>query len=123
VGETLRLSREEAEKLASTLNYRHEDSTVIAVLQDINTKEVLMVGHMNREAVVKTLTTGYAHFWSLSRRKLWLKGETSGNFQIVEDVRIDCDSDAIVLKVKSVGPVCHTGNWSCFYRGYSDFIK
>ncbi|MBW9141519.1 MAG: phosphoribosyl-AMP cyclohydrolase, partial [Candidatus Aramenus sp.] len=60
-----------------------------------------MVGHMNREAVVKTLTTGYAHFWSLSRRKLWLKGETSGNFQIVEDVRIDCDSDAIVLKVKS----------------------
>ncbi len=123
MGKTLRLSKEEAEKIASSLNYRHEDSTVIAVLQDAETKEVLMVGHMNREAVVKSLTTGYAHFWSLSRRKLWLKGETSGNFQVVVDVKVDCDNDAIVLKVKPTGPVCHTGNWSCFYRGYKEFIK
>jgi phosphoribosyl-AMP cyclohydrolase len=117
------LAKEEAEKIASMLNYRHEYFTVIAVLQDFNTNEVLMVGNMNKEAVIKSLTTGYTHFWSLSRKKLWLKGETSGNFQIIEDMRIDCDNDSIILKVKSIGPVCHTGNKSCFYRGYKDITQ
>lgn len=120
---TLKLSNEVAEKIASMLNYRHEYFTIIAVLQDVKSNEVLMVGNMNKEAVIKSLTTGYAHFWSLSRKKIWLKGETSGNFQIIEDVRIDCDSDSIVLKVTSVGPVCHTGNRSCFYRGYSEIVS
>lgn len=118
----MKLSENEASKLIEKLWFRHTDSTIIAVLQDYETKEVLMVGHMNREAVFKTLTTGYVHFWSLSRKKLWLKGETSGHFQLVEDFKIDCDGDAMVFLVKSVGPVCHTGNRSCFYRNFSDLI-
>ncbi len=120
---TLRLSLEEANKIAESLNYRHEYNTVIAVVQDVETKEILMVGNMNKEAVIKTLTTGYLHLWSLSRNKLWKKGETSGNFQIVEDIKIDCDADAVIIKVKPLGPACHTGNYSCFYRGYNDFIN
>lgn len=118
----IRLSLEEANKIAEKLWFRHTDSTIIAVLQDVETKEVLMVGHMNREALIKTLTEGYAHFWSLSRKKLWLKGETSGHYQIVEDFKIDCDGDAIVLLVRSIGPVCHTGNKTCFYRSYNDLV-
>nr|WP_225905836.1 phosphoribosyl-AMP cyclohydrolase [Stygiolobus caldivivus] len=110
-------------KIADNLWFRHTDSTIIAVLQDVESKEVLMVGHMNREAFIKTLTQGYAHFWSISRKKLWLKGETSGHYQIVEGFKIDCDGDAIVLFVKSVGPVCHTGNKTCFYRSYSDLVS
>lgn len=120
---TLRLDVENAKKIADTLNYRHEFNTVIAVVQDNDTKEVLMVGNMNKEAVIKTLTTGYLHLWSLSRKTLWKKGETSGNFQIIEDFKIDCDADAVIVKVKPLGPACHTGNYSCFYREYSAFIN
>lgn len=107
---------EEAEEIASKLNFRHEDNTVIAVVQHFQSKEVLMVGHMNREAFIKTLTTGLLHLWSQSRKKLWLKGETSGNFQDVVEVRVDCDEDAVVVLVRPRGPTCHTGNRSCFYR-------
>ena len=119
----MKMDRETAEASASKLNYRHEMNTVIAVLQDVESKEVLMVGNMNREAVVLTLTTGLVHFWSLSRNRLWLKGETSGNFQYLQDFKIDCDGDAIVAMVKSGGPVCHTGNRTCFYRDSSNFLK
>lgn len=118
-----KLTNEEAQKIINQLWFRHTDGTIIAVLQDYKTKEVLMVGHMNKEAVYKTLTTGYIHFWSLSRKKLWLKGETSGNFQFLEDFKIDCDGDAMVFLVNSAGPVCHTGNKSCFYRGSTELIK
>ncbi|TRM76472.1 phosphoribosyl-AMP cyclohydrolase [Sulfolobus sp. A20-N-F6] len=119
MGKTLKLKSEDINKIISTLNFRHEDNTVIAVVQDYNTNEVLMVGNMNKEAVIKTLTTGYLHFWSLSRKKLWLKGETSGNYQIVKEIRVDCDADALLFKVKSLGPICHTGNRTCFFRDYS----
>ncbi len=108
------LTLEEAEKIANTLNYRHRDNTVIAVVQDVETSQVLMVAFMNREAVIKTLTTGLAHYWSTSRRKLWLKGETSGNYQYVVEFRIDCDRDAVLLKVKQIGFACHLGYRSCF---------
>lgn len=118
-----KLTVKEAEKVIENLVFRHTDSTIIAVLQDYETKEVLMVGSMNKEAVMKTLTTGYIHFWSLSRKKLWLKGETSGNFQILEDFKVDCDGDAMVFLVKSMGPICHTGNRTCFYRNFYDLIK
>ncbi|MEM3291701.1 MAG: phosphoribosyl-AMP cyclohydrolase [Saccharolobus sp.] len=111
------------EKIISSLNFRHEDNTVIAVLQDYQTKEVLMVGNMNKTALIKTLTTGFVHFWSLSRKRLWLKGETSKHYQIVEEIKIDCDGDAVLLKVRSLGPVCHTGNSTCFFRGYNDIIN
>lgn len=119
----MKLSEEEAKKVISQLWFRHTDETIIAVLQDYQTKEVLMVGNMNKEAVFKTLTTGYVHFWSLSRKKLWLKGETSGHYQLVQDFKIDCDGDAMVFLVKSMGPVCHTGNRSCFYKNSIDVIK
>ncbi|WP_338604793.1 phosphoribosyl-AMP cyclohydrolase [Sulfolobus tengchongensis] len=110
-------------KIVSSLNFRHEENTIIAVIQDYKTNEVLMVGNMNKEALIKTLTTGYLHLWSLSRKRLWLKGETSGHFQIIQEIKVDCDADAILLKVKSLGPICHTGNSTCFYRSYSDIIN
>ena len=117
------LSEEEAQKIIQKLRFRHEDDTVIAVIQDYRTKEVLAVGFMNREALMKTLTSGYLHLWSTSRKSLWLKGETSGNLQIVVDVRIDCDGDAILVLVKPLGPMCHTGNFSCFFRRWVDLLK
>ena len=90
---------------------------VPAVVQDYETKEVLMLAYMNRESWLKTLETGKAHYWSRSRDCLWLKGETSGNFQIVREVRIDCDEDTVLLKVDQLGgAACHTGHRSCFYR-------
>lgn len=105
-----------AENIASKLRFRYEQGTIIAVVQDAKSREVLMVGHMNKEALIKTLTTGYLHLWSLSRRRLWLKGETSGNYQIVTDLRVDCDNDSVLILVESKGPICHTGNSTCFYR-------
>ena len=98
-----------------------------AVVQDYETGDVLMVAYMNRESWLKTLETGKAHYWSRSRQSLWLKGETSGNFQIVREVRIDCDDDTVLLKVEQIGgAACHTGHRSCFYRklndGAGDFV-
>lgn len=88
-----------------------------AIVQDVKSGEVLMLAYMNREAWLKTLESGKATFWSRSRNSLWLKGETSGNVQIVKEVRVDCDDDTILLKVDQIGgAACHTGNRSCFYR-------
>lgn len=86
-----------------------------AVAQDVETGEVLMVAMMNAEAVERTRATQKAHFWSRSREKLWLKGETSGNILDVKEVKIDCDRDAVLLLVSPRGPACHTGNISCFF--------
>jgi len=122
VVKTLVMSKEVAESIANKLNYRFEGSTVIAVVQDYESNEVLMVGHMSREALVKTLTTGYLHLWSLSRGRLWLKGELSGNYQLVMDVLIDCDSDSVLIKVKSLGPICHTGSKTCFFRKILELV-
>jgi len=87
-----------------------------AIVQDIMSGEVLMLAYMNDEAIIKTIETGRAHYWSRSRKKLWLKGESSGHFQIVREIRIDCDEDAILLLVEQEGGACHTGYNSCFYR-------
>jgi len=88
---------------------------VTAVVQDYKTGEVLMLAHMNKESFAKTVETGQAVYWSRSRQKLWHKGEESGNVQNVKSIRIDCDGDAILLKVEQVGgAACHTGNRSCF---------
>ena len=86
-----------------------------AVAQEATTGEVLMVAWMNREAVEKTLSTGRAHYWSRSRKKLWHKGETSGNVQEVRAVYYDCDGDTILLKVDQTGVACHTGERTCFF--------
>ena len=85
------------------------------VAQDIDSRQVLMVAMMNAQAVSLTLETGLAHFWSRSREKLWLKGETSGNVLDVKTVKVDCDGDALLLLVKPRGPACHTGKTSCFF--------
>jgi len=89
---------------------------VPAIVQDIQTKEVLMMAWMNQEALSLTCQTQQAHFWSRSRQELWHKGETSGNTMSVTEVRIDCDGDALLLLVEPTGPACHTGNISCFFR-------
>jgi phosphoribosyl-AMP cyclohydrolase len=89
---------------------------VTAVVSDGTTGELLMVAHMNAEALAQTIATGEAHFWSRSRGRLWKKGETSGHVLRVIDMRIDCDQDAIWLRVAPAGPACHTGARSCFYR-------
>ena len=88
-----------------------------AIVQDHQTGEVLMLAYINKLAWQKTLETGKAHYWSRSRSSLWLKGETSGHVQIVKEVYLDCDNDALLLKVEQVGgAACHTGYRSCFYR-------
>lgn len=86
------------------------------VVQDIETNEVLMLAYMNKEALEKTISTGFAHYYSRSRQKLWKKGETSQNVQEVKEILLDCDSDTLLLKVKQHGPACHTGRISCFYK-------
>ena len=85
------------------------------IVQDNDTKQVLMVAMMNAEAINRTLETGLAHFWSRSRKALWLKGETSGNLMKVQKMFVDCDGDALLMLVEPQGPACHTGNQSCFF--------
>lgn len=93
------------------------DGLVTAVATDSSTGELLMVAHMNAEALQQTIATGQAHYYSRSRRKLWRKGEESGHVQRVVEMRVDCDQDAVWLKVEQAGPgACHTGRRSCFYR-------
>jgi phosphoribosyl-AMP cyclohydrolase len=99
------------------LDFSKLDGLVAAVIQDATTGRVLMVGFMNEEAFRKTVETGFAHFYSRSRNKLWLKGETSGHRLAVKEISTDCDRDAVLLKVDAQGPgVCHEGYQSCFFR-------
>jgi phosphoribosyl-AMP cyclohydrolase len=99
------------------LDYTKIDGLVAAVIQDWQSGRVLMVGFMNEEAFKKTVETGYAVFYSRSRNKLWLKGETSGHRLVVKEISTDCDRDAVLLKVEAIGPgVCHEGYQSCFFR-------
>jgi phosphoribosyl-AMP cyclohydrolase len=93
-----------------------EGKLIPAIAQDWKTGEVLMLAYINSIALSKTLETGVAHYWSRSRGKLWRKGESSGNEQIVKEILVDCDEDAILLKVEQKGGACHTGYRSCFYR-------
>lgn len=94
----------------------NEQGLIPAVLQNKTTKEVLMVAYMNQEAFDKTVETGKATFYSRSRQQLWVKGETSGNFMYVDEIKLDCDNDTLLLLVNPNGPACHTGNRTCFYR-------
>lgn len=87
-----------------------------AIAQDAISGRVLMLAWMNREAFEQTVATGYAHYWSRSRKRLWKKGETSGHVQQVVDMYLDCDGDTLLLKVEQTGPACHTNRISCFYR-------
>lgn len=100
-----------------------EKGLMPTVVQDANTMEVLMVAYMNNEALDLTIRTKKAHFYSRSRQKLWLKGESSGHTQEVKDIRIDCDNDTILLLVDQKVAACHTGYFSCFYRAWADEWK
>jgi len=92
------------------------EGLIPAVIQDADSGEVLMVAYMNRESLRRTLESGRTWFWSRSRQEYWCKGETSGHGQYVREIRYDCDGDALLVKVFQVGPACHTGERSCFYR-------
>ena len=99
------------------LDFSKTDGLIPAIAQDYETGEVLMLAYMNSDAWQATLATRRATYWSRSRQELWMKGMTSGHIQIVKEIRIDCDSDTVLLKVAQVGQAaCHTGHKSCFYR-------
>jgi phosphoribosyl-AMP cyclohydrolase len=103
------------------LDFSKLDGLLPAVIQDAASGRVLMVGFMNEEAFRKTVETGYATFWSRSRKKLWMKGEHSGHRLEVRGISTDCDQDAVLVKVRALGPgVCHNGYESCFYRRLED---
>ncbi len=96
------------------------DGLIPAVVQDAADGKVLMVGYMNRAAIERTLATGKVTFWSRSRQKFWVKGETSGNFQHLRGLYVDCDRDCLLVKAEQVGPACHEGYRSCFFREARD---
>ena len=104
------------------INFRLEDlqfdknGLIPAVIQDYKNNEVLMVAYMNKESLRRTLKLGKSCFWSRSRKEYWVKGLSSGHLQFVKSVAYDCDMDALLIKVRQLGPACHTGNRSCFYR-------
>jgi phosphoribosyl-AMP cyclohydrolase len=99
------------------IDFEKGNGLVPVIVQDADTGEVLMLAYMNRDAWLKTRQTGKATYWSRSRNELWVKGETSGHIQIVEEILVDCDSDTVLLKVRQAGgAACHTGYRSCFFR-------
>ena len=93
-----------------------EKGLIAVIVQDVNSGEVLMLGYANKEALRRTLDSGEVWFYSRSRQELWHKGATSGNILKVHSIAKDCDSDAILVRAEPAGPVCHTGNWSCFFQ-------
>ena len=98
------------------LNFEKGGGLIPAIVQACDTEEVLMLAYMNSVALQQTLESGYAHYWSRSRNKLWKKGETSGNLQKVENILVDCDLDAILLLVHQTGNACHKNKKSCFHN-------
>ncbi len=106
------------QELPSEIKY-DASGLIPAIVQDSETNDVLMMAYMNEESLRLTLEKGETHFWSRSRNKLWHKGATSGNIQNVVEVRVDCDADTLLIRVRPAGPACHTGNQTCFYREIS----
>ena len=98
-----------------------KDGLMPAIVQDVGTDKVLMMAYMNAQSLQRTLEMGEAVFWSRSRGELWHKGATSGNTQLVLDIRIDCDADTLLLIVEPAGPACHTNEETCFFRSLDDF--
>lgn len=93
-----------------------ERGLIPVIVQDVENNEVLMLAYMNQESLNKTIAGGKNTYWSRSRKSLWLKGETSGHFQLVKEIAYDCDGDTLLIKVEQIGAACHTGNRTCFYR-------
>jgi phosphoribosyl-ATP pyrophosphohydrolase/phosphoribosyl-AMP cyclohydrolase len=106
------------------MELKYDDRGLIpAIVQDSGTGQVLMLAYMNAEALAETVESGETWFWSRSQQTLWHKGATSGNVQIVEEMRYDCDADALLVRVHPAGPACHTGEQSCFYRSFPAHIS
>lgn len=103
------------EEFVNTLKF-DANGLIPAVVQNIETNEVLMLAYMNADTIKQTVETGRTTFWSRSRQEVWVKGATSGNYMYVKEIRTDCDCDSLVLLVNPAGPACHTGNRSCFFR-------
>ena len=108
-------------ELLEKIDFEKGGGLVPVVVQDINTKTVLMLAYANKEALMKTIETGYAHYYSRSRKKIWKKGETSGNVQKVVKILLDCDEDTLLYLVEQKGVACHTGEYSCFFRTIAEF--
>jgi phosphoribosyl-AMP cyclohydrolase len=105
--------------MTSMNEIRFDKGLIPAIIQHYSSGQVLMLAYMNRESFEKTLETGTTWFFSRSRNKLWNKGETSGHFQYVKSISFDCDGDTLLIKVDQLGPACHTGSRSCFYKNIS----
>ena len=106
------------EDLLKKLDFKKGNGLIPVVVQDVKSKVVLMVAYANQEAIGKTLSTGFAHYWSRSREKLWMKGETSGHTQKIKRVVVDCDYDTLLYVVEQKGPACHTGEYTCFQHEF-----
>ena len=104
------------EKKIEEIDFAKGDGLVPVIVQDVNSKEVLTLAYTNEESLKRTQETGNSWFWSRSRKKLWMKGEESGNIQKVKEILVDCDSDAIIYLVEPTGPACHTGDRVCFHN-------
>lgn len=107
-------------ELLKKLDFKKGQGLIPVVVQDYESKTLLMVAYANKEALDKTLETGYAHYWSRSRKKLWKKGETSGHTQKIKKILADCDYDTLLYLVHQKGPACHTNKPSCFHNLISD---
>ncbi|OGD53219.1 hypothetical protein A3K80_04890 [Candidatus Bathyarchaeota archaeon RBG_13_38_9] len=112
----LQVSKEKAEEIAEKVNFDKGDGLIPAIVQDSSNDRVLMQAYMNRESLIQTLLTGKTHFWSRTRKKLWMKGEESSHFSLVQNIIFDCDNDAILIKVQQIGPICHTNQETCFHN-------
>jgi phosphoribosyl-AMP cyclohydrolase len=104
--------------LVEKMDWKKMDGMIPVIVQDANTNAVLMLAYANKLALEKTLSTGFAHYWSRSRNELWKKGETSGHVQKIKKVAADCDYDALIYIVEQTGPACHTGDYSCFHNNF-----
>ena len=105
---------------AASLDWAKGGGLLPAIVQDVATGQVLMLGYVSPESLAATFESGFATFWSRSRREFWIKGSTSGHFQYVTEVLVDCDADTLLLKVEQIGAACHTGTRSCFYRALNE---
>lgn len=112
----LKLNKTQIEEFVKNVDFNKGKGLVPAVVQDASNDGVLMQAYMNEEALRLTLRSGKTHFWSRSKGRLWMKGEKSGHYSLVQNAVLDCDNDAILFRVQQIGPVCHTGEETCFYK-------
>lgn len=120
----IELKSEEKDDIMSIKELKFDDNGLIpAIVQDYKSGDVLMLAYMNKESLKKTLEIKKTCFWSRSRKQFWVKGETSGHFQLVKSISYDCDKDALLIKVRQIGAACHTGERSCFYRRFRSSVK